>query len=351
MSAFLELFFFFYRNKTIDRFKLSFQKEEQSIKKNRTTIKLPESIFNYGKDKSQISIKLFKDSKNFKEYNFNVYYGENKGYIQIDVFCSKSFEIIFKSIKGLKIYGVTKDIEFTELDSIENKDKKRLLLINCLSELNINEEYYNLADIVRNNCEIINSSYQLSEIELSSEKFIVKPFMPKEDCELDFLVKNKQQYQTFAEELDKLFVYNNEEYLSNISVFQNKYEKLTKYKFIHFHQTNEYLINLFKSKKDLDIDVFFNFFKCVYFFDNIKDFTENRIVNQCFFEKINDILENIKNHDSIPIHEKIRALHALFFTKDNLNKAKELASLNLKYYAFSEKVKKSILDRVAKFFE
>ena len=350
MSISIELIFF-YVTKRIDRFQLSFQTEPKEINKAREKIILPDSIFKYGKDKSQMSIKLFKtNSDENNEYNFYVYYGENKAYIELENFSLKTYEIILRNIKNLKIYGVNH--EFTEFDTIENKDKKRLVLINYVSNyLYINKVTYDLGDIILRNCEIQSSSYQISEIDLKTLRFIVKPFEPKDECNIGFLQTNKDKYQSFANDLDELFYFNNEKYITSVNDIKSKYINLSKYDFINFHKTNEYLSELFKSNKFLDLDLFFNFFKCIYFFDYLNDFINKRTVTQCFIQKIEEIFEDIKNKNNLPIYEKIRALNALVFTNDNLKNINELNSLNIKYYIISEKNENSILYKVAKFLD
>ena len=350
MAISIELNFFYYIQK-VDRFQLSFQSEKQAIKENKSKINIPASTFKYGKDKTQMSIRLFKTNSNENnEYTFYVYYGENKAYIQLDELTFKSYEIILKSIENLHISGIKS--EFTELDTIENTNKKRLVLINYDSNyLKINNIIYDLSDIIQTNCDIKSSSYQLSEIDLQTKKFIVKPFEPKDECEIKFLFQYKEQYKNFAEDLDNLFYCKDNEYTSNIKEIKNNYENLSKYSFINFHKTNEYLSKLFELNGVLDIDLFFNFFKCIYFFEYINDFINKRTITQCFIEKIEEIFEKIKEHDTIPIYEKIRALNALFYTNDNIKNLDELNSLNIKYYVTSEKIENSILDKVVKFFD
>ena len=103
MSASIELnFFYFVQN--IDRFQLSFQKDVQTINEEKKIIPIPEYVFKHGKDKSHIIIKLFQINTNISnEYNFYVYYGKNKAYVQLDSLDTKTYEIILKSIKNLMI--------------------------------------------------------------------------------------------------------------------------------------------------------------------------------------------------------------------------------------------------------
>lgn len=348
MSASIELnFFYFVQN--IDRFQLSFQKDVQTINEEKKIIPIPEYVFKHGKDKSHIIIKLFQINTNISnEYNFYVYYGKNKAYVQLDSLDTKTYEIILKSIKNLIISRKGK--VFNELDSIENTNKQRLVLINYESTcISINGDIYDLNEIVQNNCDLIASSYQLSEIDLKNKKFIVKPFEPKDECNLDFLINNKEEYQKFAKDLDDLSFCKNMNYIKRINEIQKNYKKLVTYDSINFHKTKEYLDQLFKSKNIADIDLFYNFFKCIFFFDYINMFIDNRTMTHCFLEKIGEIFEEIKEKDSIPIYDKIKALNTLFFTNDKLKNIDELNQLNIKYYFTSEIVENSILDRVFKF--
>ena len=152
MSASLELYFF-YKTKNIDRYQLSFQKDIQKIKEGLliSKIEIPESEFKYNKDKHQMSIKLFREkSDTNEEYYFNVYYGENAAYVQLDELHCYSYEIILRNIDNLHIRG--SDNDFTKLDSMGNKDKKRLVLINYgPAFLIINEINLDLNQITKTN--------------------------------------------------------------------------------------------------------------------------------------------------------------------------------------------------------
>ena len=352
MSASIDLFFFFYAQKLIDRFKFPFFEKPKRIKTEKDTIPIPDSEFKYGKDKSQVKIQLFlKDSNEYKEYEFNVYYSKNKAYVQLDGFSPKSYEIILRNIENIRISGIGNK-EFIEFNSIENKDKKSLVLINyAQTVLYFNKELYDLSEIIFGNCDKFSSFYQISEIDLKTKKFIVKPFEPREECNIEFLENNKGRYEDFATELDNLFFCNDKDYPKNLEAIVQKYNDLIDYDFNNFHKTNEYLSELFDSHKFLDTKFFFNFFKCMYFFEYQNDFISKRTITQCFIEKIGEIFENFKDNNNIPMYEKIRALNALFYINDNLGSIEELISLNIKCYIVQEKVKNSILDKVFTFFD
>ena len=291
MSASIELIFF-YNFQRIDRFKFSFWIEPKNINKKRDIYPIPDSEFKYGKDKSQMKILLYKQNSNeYKEYDFNIYYSKNTAYIQLDGLFLKSYEIILRNTEeNLRISSLM-NYEFTEFDSMENRDKKRLVLINYgETNLFINKEPYDLSDIIHKNCEIESSSYQISEIDLQAKKFIVKPFILRKECNIEFLKKNKDLYQNFAQDLEKLFYSNDNDYITNLTDINIKYNELANYDLTNFHKTNEYLSKLFDSHDFLDTNFFFNFFKCMYFFEYKSDFINKRTITQCFIEKFDNFI-------------------------------------------------------------
>ena len=98
MSTSLELNFF-YTQKNINRYQFPFQKDKQEIKDTKVNIEIPDSIFKYGKEKQQMSIKLFlNDSDNNIEHYFNIYYGKNSSYLNLDEFNNYSYEIMLLEI-------------------------------------------------------------------------------------------------------------------------------------------------------------------------------------------------------------------------------------------------------------
>ena len=200
MSAIIILYFV-YKKKSIDRFQLSFQKNIQAINGDYAKIDIDETFFRNGHVKHPAKIKLFKSkSKIYNEYGFHIYYGKNFAYVQLDGFFSQSYEIIFKSIENLHIFN--DEIEYTELDTMNNIDRKRLVLINyCSTFLTINGINYNLCNIIKNNCNEYSSSYQLSEIDLAKKSFIVKPYEETKETKIDFLITKKDEYKQFWKDL------------------------------------------------------------------------------------------------------------------------------------------------------
>ena len=359
MSVSIELHFF-YKIKIIDRYQLSFQNTEQEIKNDKIKIIIPDSIFKYGKDKAQMSIKLFKSKSNDKEdYYFNIYYGYNSAYIQLDELHSNSYEIIFMNLQNIQIsqYGT----EFTELDTNGNKDKKRLVLINYSPiYLNVNGIKLNLNKIIKDNYADFSSSsaspntstYQLSEIDFKENKYIVKPFTLIEESNLKKIMDNKEKYVKFYDELDTLHCLKGDPYRAKLNEICEKYSDLPTYDFIKFNKTNEYLTKFIEENKSFSLDVFFGYFLYLYFKGNLFDYINEKTLIHCnFIFQITQVFDEIKEKKGIPMNEKIIALNALFLTNGKLNSVTDISNLNFKCYFRSEIFENSILDKVYKFLD
>jgi len=111
-----------------------------------------------------------------------------------------SYEFIF--FKKTKKICLLED-EFTELDTMGNENLERLVLINYpFNDLNINGNYYNL----HKNCpEKIFNSYQITEIDLEENLFIVKPIEEKDEFDSKFFEDNEELLNNFESELELLF--------------------------------------------------------------------------------------------------------------------------------------------------
>ena len=174
----------------IKKYKLSFQKKAKYIKKDKISIPIHDNIFKHGKDKAVISIRLYYDSikgQKSKAYKFNLYYGNNSIYIRVDILSSYVYEIILKNMKDIKIENGL--FEFKECDNLENKNRKRLVLINYDSNnIIINGKEMNLRDIViQNSLEYKWNFNQISVQDLENEIYIVQPIKEKTEYDINFL--------------------------------------------------------------------------------------------------------------------------------------------------------------------
>ena len=350
MSASIKLNFF-YSVKNIDKYQFPFQNKVQDITKDQDEINIPDSVFKFRKDKVPMSIKLFKSKSGINnEYNFHIYYGKNSAYVQLDELSYNSFEIIFRNIENLHILGI--DTEFKELDTIENNDKKRLVLINYTPiNLFINEIKIDLRQIIEENCSDFSTSYQFSEIDFKENKFIVKPMKKIEEHKYDFLLEKKEQYKKFVQELDNIVELEESIYKKKIGKIASDYEDLLSYKFIYSNKTQEYLEKTFSKIKKFPLDIFYNYFLLLFFYGQQDFFTDNRTVAINYIYKIKNITEDIQENPDISMIEKIRAVNALFLTNGKLDNLNDLNNLNFKYYFYSKIFENSILDKVFKFFD
>ena len=350
MSASIELNFY-YIEKNIDKYQLSFQEEKQEIKDDSVIVDIPESVFKYGKDKSPMKITLFETNSTEKnEYDFHVYYGENLAYVDISGLNMKTYEIIFKSIKNLTISG--NGIKFTKLDTIKNRDKKRLVLINWdATILKVNEKRINLVDIININCAGVHLSCQLSEIDYKENKFIVKPFEKKKEYNFSLLTENKDLYKSFVEELDKLeYIIDETTYKNELKKLIDGFKDLPQYDIIYFNKTTEFLNELF-DKNENYCEIFFNYFTYLFFYENTNMYINKKTIPFRFINIIKEKFDEIKEQKQIKMNEKISALNALFLTNGKLENKEDLDKLNIKIYFNTKKNlnKDSILGRAIKF--
>ena len=205
MSSFIELNLFYIKIKLIKKFKLNFNKTIEEINSDSFKYNLPENLFMYNKNKAIISLKLYDDFEEY-EFLFNVYKGLNQAYIQLDYFFRKVYEIIIYSEINHKIMYLGK--ELNKLDSLGNKYRKRILLINTEEHLKIDNESLNLYKIVLNNFDNKDSD---------TEFFQVSAIIQRDNNE----GRNKKQFiiKKIEEIVDiiQLDIINNKELLNNFS--------------------------------------------------------------------------------------------------------------------------------------
>lgn len=176
MSLSLDLIFFYFLSKKVKKFKLSFLEKIFDIENDKMSFIIPENVFKHGKDKEVINIILYEDLNKYQNYKFNLYYGKNVAYIQIDVLSARTFEIIFQNMKKIKIIRGEK--EFKELDDLGNQDRKRLTLINYENAIiEINKTEVNLYNIISQNTQENDIFFnQISILDLENNKENVYTF-------------------------------------------------------------------------------------------------------------------------------------------------------------------------------
>ena len=208
MSSILELNFYKQEINIIKKFKLCFDNEIKKIELNEYKYTIPDILFSYNKHKILLTIILFSDLEDF-EFKFYVYKGENRVYIQLDYLFKTVYELIIKSAEKYKITQIKKD--FIKLDSLGNKYRKRLTLINTDPFIYINGEKKNLMNIVHRNYNIKNDEqllfFQIS-LELKEDKiqyFIIKNIREnKNEIDFSILKENEDNLENFMINLEEL---------------------------------------------------------------------------------------------------------------------------------------------------
>ena len=355
MSLGLDLIFFYFTSKKIKRFKLSFQEDIFNIINDKMSFQIPENVFKHGKDKAVISIILYDFSNKYQSFKFNLYYGKNVAYIQLDELSRRVFEIIFQNMKEIKI--IKEKNEFKELDNLGNKDRERLTLINYENtNLEINGKVFDLWYIISNNSLEKNiESNQISILDLENNKFIVKPIKERSEYDINFLKTNKDLLRDFESEFNGLL--SESDNCKNIGEkIYEKYSIIKRSGSLDLNRDEDYLKEIFNNNNFLDIDLFWNYILCIFFLDN-KDFIfKNTSSIQYFINKLKEMVENLKNLNNLALYEKIRVIYSSFCVlfmrgKNPINKFVEIELLNLHYIVTNEKKENSIMDRCYKFYE
>jgi len=227
----------------ISKFRLSFQNAIQNIESNEIEFDIPKELFKFGRDKIVISIDLYENNLSSQIsqsyiYKFNVYKGENKAYVFTDSWNCKVFEVIFKNLESLTI--LKGHMKFSQLDSLDNKYRKRLTLINCgNTAFQINKKIYDFANIIYKNYEIndnLPESYQISIEDLSEKIFIIKPLSEPKELDLSYIKDNKENFRNIMNNLENILVdernyllnYHNKQYINEIELLIKKDAKIIK---------------------------------------------------------------------------------------------------------------------------
>ena len=371
MNPSLNLIFFHFSQMMVNKFKLSFQEDIVNIEpetKKLPLLFIPESVFEHGKDKTAISITLYDESKNHKTYIFNIYYGNNIAYVQTDVLSRNVHEFIFKNISELKIREDA--YEFTELDNLGNKNRKRLTLINYKSDIiEINGMNLSLSDIILNNSSEAKIAFnQISVLDLENKIFIIQPIKEQREYDVKFFENNKSKLMKFENKITKLFSKKGEDYEQYIEKIRQKYDIMDNHDSLDLNRNNDYLKKLFNNNTLFEVELFWNYSLCRFFIDIEKDYIlrYKKIVKNFIskLKKIKDKIEKgrekkentkkIEIKDELPLYEIFRTIYTLFtiiYMKavpivDN----NEIKNLNIRYALTSEKKDNSIIDKTFKFY-
>ena len=348
--------FFNQRNNiNVSKYQFSFQKEPNIITNSGNyIIELPDEIFKYNKYKNVIWIKLFNEKSLVNCVNMVVYKGKNSAYIFRGI-KGKSFEIIFRKMKDLKIEinGETLD----RLDSMDTIDRKRLVLINCnFTPININNFLYELHENTFSNCKFKSSSYQISIFSLEKNLSIVKPILENDP----FLAMNElnsmhnlicQKSKEFEKYLDENDIKNYESFTGRLKnndfgISVDSLEKLLK-----MNIPKNYLEEIFEKNNWVNLDLYYNILvlDSIFALDEAK--LKNRGLLKRYFGLAKIFVEKLNKDKKLKIYQKIQILLNIFMLLHSVNNESEIDFLNIKYYLFSDAQEDSILFKVKEFFE
>ena len=225
LTSFLELNFFLNVQQLILKFHLSFDELIKDIKPGVYRFKLPDNLFNNGKDKSLISITLYSKEQN-QDYLFYVNKGENRVYVGLDYLFWSVYQIIIYSKEKYTISQLSKN--FDKFDSLGSKYRSRITFINTDPRFLLNGKSIDFKKIAGYNyndkSESQNEFYQISvqlEKDINDNKmvnqFIVKKIQEdKETDDIKFILDNKQNLTDFWTELEKVFKNDNIIMVKNI---------------------------------------------------------------------------------------------------------------------------------------
>ena len=348
--------FFNQRNNiNVSKYQFSFQKEPNIITNSGNyIIELPDEIFKYNKYKNVIWIKLFNEKSLVNCVNMVVYKGKNSAYIFRGI-TGKSFEIIFRKMKDLKIEinGETLD----RLDSMDTIDRKRLVLINCnFTPININNFLYELHENTFSNCKFKSSSYQISIFSLEKNLSIVKPILENDP----FLAMNElnsmhnlicQKSKEFEKYLDENDIKNYESFTGRLKnndfgISVDSLEKLLK-----MNIPKNYLEEIFEKNNWVNLDLYYNILvlDSIFALDEAK--LKNRGLLKRYFGLAKIFVKKLNKDKKLKIYQKIQILLNIFMLLHSVNNESEIDFLNIKYYLFSDAKEDSILFKVKEFFE
>ena len=354
MSSFIELNFFYIKIKLIKKFKLNFNKTIEEINSDSFKYNLPENLFMYNKNKAIISLKLYDDFEEY-EFLFNVYKGLNQAYIQLDYFFRKVYEIIIYSEINHKIMYLGK--ELNKLDSLGNKYRKRILLINTEDNLKIDNESLNLYKIVLNNFDNKDSDTEFFQVSAliqrdnnegrNKKQFIIKKIEEIVDIiQLD-IINNKDLLNNFLNDMN--ITIKKDTFFLSIDNLKRKYKLIFNETFPELNGDNEYINYLCVYNNLTDINQFYIFYLAQFFFKN-QIILNNQILLQSIIKRIEEDYKNI-DLDKIKIPEKIKIISTFFSIYNDCEEISHLKALKIKYFLFSERQKNSIMDKVYIFFE
>lgn len=349
----LELNFFFLHQKFIVKFKLSFDDIIKDIEPKVYRFNLPDGLFNNGKDKSIVSITLY-SKEEYQDFPFYVNKGENRVYVGLDYLFWSVYQLIIYSKEEYTISQLGKN--FDKFDSLGNKYRSRITLINTEPKFLLNGESVNLNKIAHynyeDNSESQNEFYQISvqlEKDINDNKmknqFIVKKI--EEDNEIDdikFILDNKKNLTDFWTELENVLM--NDNIIMNYENLKNKNKDIFKMKIPYIKENNQYINN--DNMDDLN-SCFIALFVTIV----LKKYSvlKGEKYLKEVFNKAKDNFKFISTKTNINNEEKLKILATYLLLYSDCEDLSELDSIKIRHFIFNEKDNNSIMDKVYQFYQ
>ena len=353
LTSFLELNFFLNVQQLILKFHLSFDELIKDIKPGVYRFKLPDNLFNNGKDKSLISITLYSKEQN-QDYLFYVNKGENRVYVGLDYLFWSVYQIIIYSKEKYTISQLGKN--FDKFDSLGSKYRSRITFINTDPRFLLNGKSVDFKKIAGYNyndkSESQNEFYQISvqlEKYINDNKmvnqFIVKKIQEdKETDDIKFILDNKQNLTDFWTELEKVF--KNDNIIMNYENLKRKNDDIFKMKIPYIKENNQYINN--DNMDDLN-SCFIALFVTIV----LKNYSilKGEKYLKDVFNKAKDDFELISKNTNINNEEKLKILATYLLLYSDCENSSELDSIKIRHFIFAEKENNSILDKVYQFYQ
>ena len=348
----LELNFFYHIQMPITKFSLSFDDTLVVIKSEIYTYNLPDDLFSNGKEKSLVSITLFTKDYQYKDFSFYVEKGENRAYIGRDILYWSVYQIIIYSKTKHKISQLNK--QFEKFDSLGNKYRSRLTLINTFPKFVLDGKSVDFNDIVVYNSEPSESQnffFQISiqmENDINDDKikkqFIVKKIQEvQEKDDIHAILDNKKVLNDFW--ADFQIALNNDNFVMSYENLKKKHRDIFKMKIPFIKDNNQYINN--------DMDNLHACFIAFFVILVLKHFSVLKGQNYLreVFDKANNDFKLISSKTTISGEEKIKILASYLLLYNDCENLSELNTLKIKNFIFAEKEDNSIMDKVYQFYE
>ena len=334
----------------IDSYKLSFDNNIHKLDSLEATYEIPEDVFKYGKERTKIFIEFFNsDNKFLNKIGFPVDYCFNNIYLGKDGFGKGyNFEMIFKNFKEINV--TFSEMTFNSFDNVGTENRKRLIILNYAPDsLSVNEKAIELKKGIENS----SSNFLQYSINCQDFKIIVKEFEDLQLPQLHLLMKKKNFFTNFYNEILKLF---NKEYSYN---YNNEYYKILNYFKrqneldcfdFNLHLSNKILDEYFKDN-NIDFNIIYYYRIDHLFIAGKKKYSKDKNLFKETVDKLDEFYKTISKEKKLKLYEKIilfyRISILLYFCKD----IESLKTININYFIVSECENNSIIKKAIDFYD